>query len=66
MICSGNPPICTGPFITPVPEEWRLEITDLQDPDWVGTVAVDETVYDRCNLHELWPECSQGQSGDVR
>ncbi|MCV7255665.1 hypothetical protein H7J86_26220 [Mycobacterium hackensackense] len=66
MTCVGQPPICTGPFITPVPEEWRLEITDLKNPDWVGTVEVSHGVYDRCNLRELWPECSKEGSGDER
>ncbi|GAS94403.1 Gp62 [Mycolicibacterium canariasense] len=66
MTCVGQPPICTGPFITPVPEEWRLEITDLKNPEWVGTVEVSQDVYNRCNLQELWPECSREGSGDER
>lgn len=67
--CSGNPPVCspgTPPMFIPYPDEWRLTITDLDNPDWTGTVEVSEAVYNQCNLRELWPECSQEGSGDVR
>lgn len=68
-ICSGQPMTCTGGMpmqIIPYPEEWRLEITDLNNKDWVGTVAVDQTVYEHCNLGELWPDCSVWGAGDTR
>lgn len=67
-MCSGNPPRCTTTPGYPIywPDEWRLEITDLKNSEWVGTVEVDRAVYDRCNLRELWPECSHEGSGDVR
>lgn len=68
-MCSGNPPICTPGMpmqIIPYPEEWHLEVTDLGNPKWVGTVEVSQAVYNRCNLNELWPECSQEGSGDAR
>ncbi|AXN53325.1 hypothetical protein PBI_THONKO_53 [Mycobacterium phage Thonko] len=65
--CSGNPPSCISTPGYPIfwPEEWRLEVTDLSNPEWVGTVEVDEDVYERCNLRELWPECSYEDSGVV-
>lgn len=32
----------------------------------MGTVAVDRLGYERCNLQELWPECSRENYGDIR
>lgn len=63
IICTGKPIICY-PIVHQ--EEWRLEITDLNNPEWVGTVAVQHDVYDRCNLQELWTECADENSGDTR
>jgi hypothetical protein len=61
-ICSGNPPSCimSPTQIIPWPDEWRLEITDLDDKAWVGTVEVQHDVYDRCPVNDLWPECWGG------
>jgi len=66
--CSGNPPRCSTmpPTMVPWPESWRLEVTALNNPEWKGTVAVDQSVYEQCNLRELWPECSQESVGDAR
>lgn len=64
--CAGNPPICTAGYPIFWPDEWRLEITDLKNKDWFGTVAVDRLGYERCNLQELWPECSRENYGDIR
>ncbi|OHU47290.1 hypothetical protein BKG82_26940 [Mycobacteroides chelonae] len=59
--CSGQPPVCTTSGGYPIfwPEEWRLEITDMNNPDWVGTVEVDREVFDKCLLHAVWPQCGQ-------
>ncbi|QHB37396.1 hypothetical protein I5G58_gp094 [Mycobacterium phage BirdsNest] len=62
MVCSPGTP----PMFIPYPDEWRLTITDLDNPDWVGSVEVSEQVYNQCNLRELWPECSREGAGDVR
>lgn len=66
--CSGKPPSCYTVPGMPIThqEEWRLEITDINNHDWVGTVEVDQRVYQICNLDELWPKCSRGDAGDVR
>lgn len=66
--CSGTPPVCISSPGYPIfwPERWDLTITDLNNPDWVGTVEVHQDVYDRCNLRELWPECSREGVGDIR
>lgn len=66
--CNGTPPMCTTSPGYPIfwPDKWRLTITDLKNSDWVGTVEVSPTVFDRCNLRELWPDCSETDSGDVR
>ena len=61
MSCSGQPPVCITIPGVPIfwPEEWNLTITDFNNPDWVGTVGVDQSVYDKCKLHTTWPECSR-------
>jgi len=66
--CSGNPPVCITSPGYPIfwPERWDVTVRDLNNPDWTGTVEVDQAVYNRCNLRELWPECSREGAGDVR
>ena len=57
--CSGSPPICnTTPMqIINHPEDWSLTVRDLKNHDWEGTMTFSEpSVYNRCNLGELWPE----------
>lgn len=59
--CSGQPPVCTTSAGYPIfwPEEWRLEITDMDNPDWVGTVGVDREVFEICQIHAVWPQCGR-------
>lgn len=67
--CSGNPPSCftSPPQIINHRESWELTVRDLKNFDWEGTMTFyDPSVYNRCNLGELWPECSKEQSGDTR
>lgn len=78
QVIPGTPPMCSGsgtsftctpgmPMqVIPWPDAWGLEITDLNNHDWKGTVEVSHDVYDRCNLGELWPDCSDPRTGDVR
>ncbi|WP_201797524.1 hypothetical protein [Mycobacterium avium] len=60
MGCSGNPPICT-PITSYYPEEWRVEVTDLKNGGWKGTVSVEPDVFDLCKVGTLWPECWGGK-----
>lgn len=50
------------PTTTYYPEEWRVEVTDLKNGGWVGSVEVKQDVYDRCDIGKLWPECWGGRA----
>ncbi|OMC55429.1 hypothetical protein A5747_13655 [Mycobacterium sp. IS-836] len=61
MTCSGNPPICTTTPGYPIywPDEWRVEVTDLKNGNWKGTVEVSQDDYDHCPMGALWPDCAR-------
>ena len=66
-ICSGNPPICTPgtPMqIIPWPDRWAIEITDSRGESGWRELSEDE--YNRCNLAEVYPECTDPMIGDAR
>lgn len=58
---SGQSTVCY-PTTTYYPEEWRVEVTDLKNGGWVGSVEVKQDVYDRCDIGKLWPECWGGRA----
>jgi hypothetical protein len=41
------------------PQSWNLTILSLHNPDWKGTVGVDPDVYNRCQMGDVWPDCSR-------
>lgn len=59
--CSGNPPTCSTMPGYPIfwPDSWRVEVTDLRNPDWSGTVEVSHEDYDKCQMQDLWPDCAK-------
>ena len=64
--CAGNPPICTTtPMqVIPWPDRWEIEITDSQGNSGWRELSEDE--YNRCNLAEVFPECTDPMIGDAR
>lgn len=66
-VCSGNPPICTPGMpmqVIPWPDRWEIEITDTRGES--GWRELSEAEYERCNLAEVYPECTDPMIGDAR
>jgi hypothetical protein len=68
--CSGNPSTCftTSAQIIPWPDSWRLKLqnTRSDDRDKTGWREVTQLDYERCNIGERFPDCTDPNVGDAR
>ena len=46
------------------PDRWEIEITDSRGES--GWRELTQTDYERCNLAEVYPECTDPMIGDAR
>lgn len=68
--CSGSPATCitSPPTFIPWPDRWSLELrnTANDDRDETGWREVSERDYERCNVGERFPDCTDPNMGDAR